>query len=82
MRTYLRNTVCALCMLILWGNIVSLFLPPEQYGTIVKTVDFSTVLFALAVLIAVLCGIRKERKQTVQRYHARKKADGTPNSGK
>ena len=48
----LRNVVIALILLVQWGNIVSLLLPADQYGSIIKIVDFSTVLFLVVILIA------------------------------
>ena len=52
----LRNVAVALGVFILWANIVSLLLPVEQYGAVIKTVDFATALFALALLIAAFAG--------------------------
>ena len=65
----LRNLIIALAFFVLWGNVVSLMLPPDDYDTIAKLVDFGSLLFALAVLAAGLLdfakaksGARKEKK--------------------
>ncbi len=57
----LRNSAIALGIFILWGNLVSLMLPAEEYGMIAKTVDFATVLFLLPFLAAALIGLRKKK---------------------
>ena len=62
----LRNIAVALCVFVLWGNLISLLLPADQYGAVIKTVDFSTVLFLLAILITAIYGIRKDRKESGQ----------------
>ncbi len=62
----LRNIAVALCVFVLWGNLISLLLPADQYGAVIKTVDFSTVLFLLAILITAIYGIRKDRKEAGQ----------------
>ena len=48
----MRNIAVALGLFVLWGNIISLLLPVEEYGAVIKTIDFSTVLFVLAILAA------------------------------
>ena len=60
-RKTMRNILCALSVLILWGNVVSLLLPTDQYGGIIKTIDFSTVLFVVMLLIAVFGERRRDR---------------------
>ena len=62
-RKTIRNIAVALGAFVLWGNVVSLLLPAEEYGVIVKTVDFATVLFLLAILATALAGILRERKK-------------------
>ncbi len=55
-----RNVAIALLAFILWGNLISLLLPADLYGPIVRTVDFSTILFTAAILLTVLFGDRTE----------------------
>ena len=50
----IRSIAFALGFFVLWGNIISLMLPADQYGTVIKTVDFVSVLFVLAILAAFL----------------------------
>lgn len=59
----IRGLVIALIVFVLWGNVVSLLLPAENYGAIIKTVDFATVLFLLAILITVIIGTVRERRK-------------------
>ena len=59
----IRGLVIALIVFVLWGNVISLLLPAEDYGAVTKTVDFATVLFLLAILIAVLIGTVRERRK-------------------
>ena len=58
-----RNIAVALGVFVLWGNIISLLLPVDQYDVVIKTVDFTTVLVVLALLIAVFCESRAKRKK-------------------
>ena len=55
----LRNIAIALGVFVLWGNVVSLILPPEQYSAIIKTVDAATLLFVLVFLGFELFGKKK-----------------------
>ncbi len=59
----IRGLVIALIVFVLWGNVISLLLPAEDYGAVTKTVDFATVLFLLAILIAVIIGTVRERRK-------------------
>ena len=59
----IRGLVIALIVFVLWGNVISLLLPAEDYGVVTKTVDFATVLFLLAILIAVIIGTVRERRK-------------------
>ena len=58
---HLRNLIIALAFFVLWGNVVSLMLPPEAHETVIKLVDFGSLLFALAVLAAGLFGMAKSK---------------------
>lgn len=58
--TTVRNLVLALGAFILWGNIVSFLLPAEQYGAVVKTVDFATAVYLAATLIAAIASAVKK----------------------
>ena len=58
----MRNLIIALAFFVLWGNVVSLMLPADDYDAIVKLVDFASLLFALAVLIAGLTGFIRSKK--------------------
>ena len=59
----IRGLVIALIVFVLWGNVISLLLPAEDYGAVTKTVDFATVLFLLAILIVVIIGTVRERRK-------------------
>lgn len=59
----IRGLVIALIVFVLWGNVISLLLPAEDYGAVTKTVDFATILFLLAILIAVIIGTVRERRK-------------------
>ncbi len=55
-----RNFVLALGAFILWGNIVSFLLPAEQYGAVMKTIDFAAaVCLAAALTAAAVCAAKK-----------------------
>ena len=58
----LQNVILALGFFVLWGNIVSLLLPAEQYGSVIKMIDFASLLFILAVLVPLVIGRRKGGK--------------------
>ena len=58
----LQNVILALGFFVLWGNIVSLLLPAEQYGSVIKMIDFASLLFILAVLVPLVIGRRKSGK--------------------
>ena len=62
-----KNTIFNLSVafgaFLFWGNLVSFLLPAEQYGALVKTVDFATALFLLAVLVTAAAGIVRGRRQ-------------------
>ena len=58
----LQNVILALGFFVLWGNIVSLLLPAEQYGAVIKMIDFASLLFILAVLVPLVIGRRKSGK--------------------
>jgi hypothetical protein len=59
---HLRNLIIALAFFVLWGNVVSLMLPPEAHETVIKLVDFGSLLFALAVLAAGVSGFAKAKR--------------------
>ena len=59
----IRNTTIALVAFVLWGNLVSLLLPAEQFVAVMKTVDFATVLFSAAALVYAVCGMREEASE-------------------
>lgn len=61
MNKRLRGWAIALGAFLLWGNLVSLMLPAENYPALVKTVDFATVVFLLAGLITAAAGGRKAK---------------------
>ena len=61
-RKTIRNIALALGAFILWGNLISLLLPAEQYGAVIKTVDFTTVLYLAVILVAVLLKLRKKKQ--------------------
>lgn len=48
--TSLLNCTIALGFLVLWGNLIRLLLPAEQFGAILKTIDFALLLYVLAVI--------------------------------
>lgn len=56
----LLNWAIALSVFVVWGNIVSLLIPADQYDAIVKIIDFVSLLFALVVLITAVAGKRKK----------------------
>ena len=58
----IRNLAIALGTFMLWGNIISLLLPTEEYGAVMKTVDFATVLFLLAIVITAVWGSIRESR--------------------
>ena len=58
----LQNVILALGFFVLWGNIVSLLLPAEQYGSVIKMIDFASLLFILAVLVPLVIGRHKGGK--------------------
>lgn len=58
----LQNVILALGFFVLWGNIVSLLLPAEQYGAVIKMIDFASLLFILAVLVPLVIGRHKGGK--------------------
>ena len=60
----IRSFAIALAAIVLWGNLVSLLLPAEEHSMVVKTVDFATVLFLLAIMITAIIGTVKERRRT------------------
>ena len=63
----IRSFAIALAAIALWGNVVSFLLPAEEHSMIVKTVDFATILFLLAILITAIIGTVKERRNTKQK---------------
>ena len=58
----IRNLGIALCVFVFWGNLVSLFLPVEEYGAVIKMIDFASALFVLAVLISAVIGIVRKQE--------------------
>ena len=58
----LQNVILALGFFVLWGNIVSLLLPAEQYAAVIKMIDFASLLFILAVLVPLVIGRHKGGK--------------------
>ncbi len=62
----IRNLGISLCVFVFWGNLVSLFLPMEEYGAVIKMIDFASALFVLAVLISAVIGIVREQRAREQ----------------
>lgn len=58
----IRSIAFALGFFVLWGNIISLLLPADEYGAVIKTVDFVSLLFALAILAAFVAEAAKTGK--------------------
>ena len=58
-----KNLTIAFGFLVVWGNLISLFLPADQFGTIIKIVDFASVIFLLCVLVTEIVKKNKEKKQ-------------------
>ena len=60
----LRNVAAALGVFLFWGNVASLLLPAEEYGAVIKAVDFITAFVLLVVLIvAAYMSIKKRRQK-------------------
>ena len=55
------NWAIALSIFVVWGNVVSLLIPSDQYDTVIKLIDFVSLLYALAVLVSAVTGQRRER---------------------
>ena len=60
----MRSIAIALGLFVLWGNIISLLLPVEEYGAVIKTIDFATILFVLAFLTAAFFESRTKRRDS------------------
>lgn len=60
----MRSIAIALGLFVLWGNIISLLLPVEEYGAVIKTIDFSTILFILAFLTAAFFESRAKHRDS------------------
>ena len=58
----IRNLAVALGVFLFWGNLISFLLPTEQYGAVIKTIDFSTAVFLLAILLSAAARLRKGRR--------------------
>ena len=58
----LLNWIIALSVFVIWGNIISLFLTGDSYVTVIKLVDFVSLLFALVVLVSAAFGKRNTHK--------------------
>ncbi len=58
-----RNLAIAFAIFVIWGNLISIFLPTEEYGAVIKTVDFVSVLFLLTFLIIEIRSIMKDSKK-------------------
>ncbi len=56
-RKILINCVAALGLLVLWGNLVRFFLPAEQLGAILETLDFATVAYVLVIAVFLACDL-------------------------
>ena len=56
-----ENLILAFGLFVIWGNIISLFLPSGQYPMVVRTVDFVSAIFLVALVI-VWTVERKRRK--------------------
>ena len=67
-----KNLTIAFGFLVVWGNLISLFLPADQFGTIIKIVDFASVIFLLCVLVTEIVK-KKQREKTGQCRGRRKK---------
>lgn len=62
-KTAIFNLTAAFGAFLFWGNLVSFLLPAEQYGAIIKTVDFATALFLLAVLATACVRLVRQRRR-------------------
>ena len=60
------NVAVAFGAFLFWGNIVSLLLPAEEYGSVIKTVDFATALFLLAVIATGCIELVRRRRKTAE----------------
>ena len=64
----IRDLALAFGVFVFWGNVVSFLLPAEQYGAVVKTVDFASAVFLLAVLITGGVALfRRRRAESVKK---------------
>ena len=54
------NWAIALSIFVVWGNVVSLLIPSDQYDTVIKLIDFVSLVYALAVLVSAVTGKRRE----------------------
>ena len=62
--TSLFNSTIAWIFLVLWGNLIRLLLPAEQYGVILKTLDYALFLYVIAVigfLLSKVLSLRREK---------------------
>lgn len=57
----LLNWMIALSVFVVWGNIISLFLSGDQYDTVIKLIDFVSLVFALVVLFWAILGKGKTK---------------------
>ena len=64
----LLDCTVALGLLVLWGNVVRLFLPPERLGAILGILDYATILYALAAAVLLLsAALARKRARTAGR---------------
>ena len=59
----LLNWMIALSLFVVWGNIISLFLSGDQHDTVIKLIDFVSLLFALVVLVSAVRGKGKKGEE-------------------
>ena len=59
----LFNGTIALVFLVLWGNLIRLLLPAEQYGVILKTLDYALFLYVVAVIGFLMGKVLSRRKE-------------------
>ena len=64
MKKTVWNIILALAVFVLWGNVISLLLPAEDYGAVIKITDFATILYLMIALAAVFYENRRKQKHS------------------
>ena len=64
MKKTVWNVILALSFFILWGNVISLLLPAEDYSAVIKITDFATILYLVIVLASVFYENRRKQKHS------------------